>query len=94
MNDRQRKFLEHIAAIQENCVESCLIEHNRQEDKETKSMLYDATYNITARIMEMIDGCSEYSSDRHDIINTITGEHLKENPFIELHDQLEEFMKY
>ena len=43
--------------------------------------------------MEMIDGYSEYSQDKHDIINTVTGEHLKEKPSIELHDQLDGIMK-
>ena len=43
--------------------------------------------------MEMIDGYSGYSQDKHDIINTVTGEHLKENPSIELHDQLDGIMK-
>ena len=28
------------------------------------------------------------------IINTVTGEHLNKNPFIELHDQLDGIMKY
>ncbi len=34
------------------------------------------------------------SYNKHDIINTVTGEHLKENPFIELHDQTVGFLKY
>ncbi len=31
---------------------------------------------------------------KYDIVNTVTGEHLKENPSIELHDQEERFLKY
>ena len=34
--------------------------------------------------MELIDGYSGYSANQHDIINIVTGERLKENPFIEL----------
>lgn len=41
-------------------------------------MLYNITYEFAVEIMEMIDGYSEYSHDKHDIINTVTGEHLKE----------------
>ena len=56
-------------------------------------MLYNITYEFAVEIMEMIDGYSGYSHDKHDIINTVTGEHLKENPSIELHDQLDGIMK-
>lgn len=93
MNDMQKKFFKHLADIQYTCVESCLVQYKKYDDNETRAMLYDITYEFAVRIMEMIDGYSAYSSDRHDIINTVTGEHLKENPFIELHDQLEGIMK-
>lgn len=43
---------------------------------------------------EVIDGYSQYCGDNHDIINTVTGVYLKENPFIELHDQTEGFLRY
>ena len=94
MNDLQQKFFKYIAAIQESCVEICLTKHKKYSDNETRAMLYDVTYEFAVEIMEMHDGYSGYSSDRHDIINTVTGEHLKENPFIELHDQLDEIMKH
>ena len=44
---------------------------------------------MAVHIMELIDGYSGYSTDQHDIINIVTGERLKENPFIELHDILD-----
>lgn len=94
MNDLQQKFFKYIAAIQENCVEICLTKHKKYFDNETRAMLYDVTYEFAVEMMEMLDGYSGYSSDRHDIINTVTGERLKENPFIELHDQLDEIMKH
>ena len=94
MNDMKQKFFKHIAAIQESCVEICLTEHKKYHDNEARAMLYDVTYEFAVEIMEMIDGYSGYSSDKHDIINTVTGKHLKENPFIELHDQLDEIMKH
>ena len=57
-------------------VESCLAKHKCDNDK-IKQMLYETTYDIAVSIMELIDGYSDFSSDRHDIINTVTGEKLK-----------------
>ena len=37
---------------------------------------------MTVAIMELIDGYSSFSSDKFDIINTVTGERLKEKPFV------------
>lgn len=93
MNEMQQRFFEYLAGIQEDCVEICMIQH-KCSDEHVKSMLYDVTYEVVTEIMEMIDGYSKYSRDKHDIINTVTGEHLKENPSIELHDQTEGFLRY
>ncbi|MBQ8166599.1 MAG: hypothetical protein IJZ96_06155 [Lachnospiraceae bacterium] len=57
-------------------------------------MLYDVTYEVVTEIMELIDGYSGYSDNKHDIINTVTGKRLKENPAIELHDWTEGFLRY
>lgn len=93
MNDLQRKFFEHLAQIQKSCVEICMAEH-KNDSKETKQMLYDVTYHVITEIMEMIDGCSSFSEHKHDIIDTVTEKRLKEEPFIELHDQTEDFLRY
>lgn len=93
MNDFQTKFFRNLAAIQEDCVQICMAKH-KTADKETENMLYDVTYEVITGIMEMIDGYSSFSEDKHDIINKLTNECLKENPFIELHDYTEEFLKY
>ena len=61
--------------------------------EEIRKMLNETTYDMVVRIMELIDGYSGYSSDKHDIINTVTGERLKETPFIELHDMLDGRLK-
>lgn len=45
-------------------------------------------------IMEMIDGYSSFTSDKMDIINTKTGKRLKTDPFIELHDDVCDYIKY
>lgn len=93
MNELQKKFFEHLSKIQETCVEVCMIQH-KCDDERTKSMLYDVTYEVITEIMVMVDGYSTFSSNQHDIIDTVTGKRLKENPFIELHDQTEGFLKY
>lgn len=92
MNELQRRFFEYLAQMQESCVEICMMQHNCNDEK-IKSMLYDATYEVITEIMELIDGYSSFSSDKHDIVNMVTGEHLKADPFIELHDQTEEMLK-
>lgn len=93
MNELQKRFFEYLAAVQETCVEVCMIQH-KCDDEKTKRMLYDVTFEVITAIMEMIDGYSAFSGNKHDIVNTVTGEHLKENPFIELHDQAAGFLKY
>ena len=92
MNELQNKFVEYLVSFQENSVESCMAVH-KCENEEIRKMLNEATYDMTVAIMELIDGYSGYSPDKHDIINTVTGKRLKENPFIELHDVLDGRMK-
>lgn len=93
VNEFQKKFFEYLANIQETCVQTCMIQHNC-DDKVTESMLYDATFEVITDIMVMIDGYSAFSENKHDIVNTVTGERLKEKPFIDLHDQTETFLRY
>lgn len=93
MNEHQQKFFAYLFQIQISCVEICMIEH-KNHDPEIERMLYDVTYHVITSIMEMIDGYSTFSPDKYDIINTVTGERLKENPFIELHDQTDGLLKY
>lgn len=92
MNNRQKKFAKYLSDVQEQVVESCMAEHNCTNE-ETRKMLYEATYDMAVGIMEAIDGYSSFSSDKYDIVNTVTDERLKENPFIELHDILEDYLK-
>ena len=76
MNEIQNKFVDYLAKFQECSVESCMAEY-KCENEEIRKMLYEATYDMTVRIMELIDGHSGFSPDKHDITNTITGERLK-----------------
>ena len=92
MNELQEKFVDYMVNFQEECVINCLVEH-KCNDKEIEQMLYEATYEMAVSIMELIDGYSKYSSDKHDIVNIVTGVGLKQNPFIELHDILDGHMK-
>ena len=93
MNELQRRFFTCLAEIQEKCVAKCMIEYGVSDEK-LKKMLYDVTYENTTAIMELIDGYSSFGSDRHDIVNTVTKKGLKEEPFIELHDKTEDYLKY
>lgn len=92
MNDLQKRFFVHLADIQKECVEICIAEYGITDEK-IKNMLYDITYENTTKILETLDGYSSFSSDGYDIINTVTQEKLKENPNIELHDKVEEYLK-
>ena len=88
MNPTQRRFFQQLARIQEACVQRALACPGREEDR-----LCQVSYEMAAGILELIDGYSPFSSDRHDLVNTLTGERLKERPFLELHDHLEEFLR-
>lgn len=93
MNELQKKFFEYLAVMQETAVDICMIQH-KCDDASVESMLYDVTYEVITEIMEIIDGYSEFSRNKHDIVDMVTGERLKENPFIELHDWTDEFLRY
>ena len=93
MNEFQIKFFEYLAQIQKSCVENCMAEHQNHEE-ETQCILYDVTYQVITEILEMIDGYSKFSEHKHDLIDTVTKKRLKEDPFIELHDQTEDFLRY
>jgi hypothetical protein len=91
MTAKQERFFKHLAMLQKSCVGACMARHGTY-DEQTKSMLYEVTYEMTVGIMETIDGYSDFSHDRHDIVNTVTQERLKAEPFIELHDAVEEWL--
>ena len=95
-NDYQNSFLQYIADMQEIRVEMTLAEHKlyQNEDYEKiRELLFDVTHGMICDMMEMIDGYSSFTSDKLDIVNTKTGESLKQEPCIELHDAVCEFIK-
>lgn len=93
MNDRQKRFFEYLSYIQESSVQKCMAEHHLT-DTETESILYDVTFETITSVLEMLDGYSGFSSNRLDIVDTVTGEMLNENPTIELHDHNEDHLRY
>lgn len=92
MNELQKRFFIHLADVQKECVETCMAEYGIT-DENIKNMLYDVTYENTSKILEILDGYSSFSSDRHDIVNTVTHEKINDDPCIELHDYAETYLK-
>lgn len=90
-NSFQKNFLTTLGNIQENVVESALCNYKDGDDLE--NLLLDVTYNVVFDIMLFIDGYYR-DDERLEILNTKTGEKLKENPFIELHDSICDYLKY
>ena len=88
MNSFQTKFMNALKDIQQLCVAFALCEKHASKEEELNSV----TSEIIYRIMELIDGYSEFGIGRLDIINTETGESLKKDPFIELHDAVAGFI--
>ncbi|MBP5432685.1 hypothetical protein [Ruminococcus sp.] len=82
MNSFQTEFMNAIKNIREKCVTVALCEKHTSKADELNSVTYELIFSI----MELIDGYSEFGIGRLDIINTDTGESLKKDPFIELHD--------
>lgn len=95
-NEYQKQFFEHIAILQETAVEITLGEnklYGHEQCDEIRALLYDATGYVLVYLMELIDGYSNFSKDKLDIINSRTMQRVKENPFIELHDAICDFIK-
>lgn len=96
-NDYQNAFLQYLADMQETRVDITMCEHKLWEHKDSekiRALLLDATYGMIVDIMEMIDGYSSFTCDKLDIVNKRTGVGLKENPPIELHDHICDFIKH
>lgn len=90
LNRFQREFMETLADIQESCVQTALSQNDNQslEDK-----YYNITSSIIIRIMENIDGYSNRNIGRLKVTCEKSGESLKDNPYIELHDVVCNFLK-
>lgn len=93
MNKLQQRFFDHLAQIQDSAVQQCMREHHDHAPK-TQAMLYDVTYQVLTELLALIDGCSGFSDHRHDLVDMVTGAHLKENPFLQLHDQTDALLQH
>lgn len=90
MNNFQVDFLKAIKNIQVNCVDIAMLNNTVFNSKEEE--LYSITYDVIYRIMELLDGYDDIVG-RIDILKSSTGETLKKNPSIELHDKIVEYIK-
>ncbi len=66
---------------------------NYKDKDDIENLLYATTGELIARIMTLIDGYVD-SNIQLDIIDRISGLKLKENPYIELHDRIVDFIKF
>lgn len=90
-NSFQKQFLQSIADIQEEKTQIALSKYKEGDDIE--NVLFDVTFEVIAGVMTMMDGYYK-GNNKMDIINIETSDNLKENPFIELHDSICDYIKY
>lgn len=91
MNEFQKEFMETISAIQETCVQIALSQENNGQ--RSADELYNITSEVIIKMMEVIDGYANPALGRLAVICEKTGESLKENPYIELHDIVCDYLK-
>ncbi|MBR1735573.1 MAG: hypothetical protein IJ736_00960 [Firmicutes bacterium] len=91
MNNFQIEFLKAIKDIQETCVAAAMCNNSVSGSREEE--LYSATSDVIYRIMELLDGYGNNKIGRIDIVKISTGESLKEKPYIELHDEITEYIR-
>lgn len=89
-NDFQKRFLNALGRIQENSVQTALCAADAEETVE--DLLYDVTADVIIRIAELLDGYSDCGIGPLEVC-TQTGESLKKDPYIELHDAVCEYLK-
>lgn len=90
LNAFQKEFMEALADIQEWSVQLAL---NQKGNQSLEDKFYDITSETIYRIMELIDGYGNCNIGRLKVTCEKTGETLKDNPYIELHDVVVEYLK-
>ncbi len=90
LNGLQKEFLETLAVIQENCVQTALCQNG---DELLKDKYYEITSDVIISIMEIIDGYCNENIGRLKVTCEKSGESLKDKPFIELHDIVCDYLK-
>lgn len=91
MNDFQIEFMQHLSLIQERNVQIALLKHSNIENLE--DILYETTFDLITDILTLADGYDSSFKYKIKILNE-DNKNIKENPFIELHDKNEEYLKY
>ncbi len=91
LNVFQIQFMKSIADVQEQCVLDAL--YGKYDFPSREEELYALTSEVICRIMELIDGYGPLDAGKLDIVCERTAERLKENPFIELHDVVCDYIK-
>ena len=90
LNEFQEKFMQEIAAIQEETVQIALAANG--EDS-LQSDYYSITAETIIRIMELLDGYRSSDMGKVNITCEKTGDRLKNSPYIELHDVVCDYLK-
>lgn len=93
LNGYQKHFFQYLAAVQESAVRAVMEQYGNQDKESMEMIFYDLSNSIIVEMMAIIDGYSVFCRDKMDLINQKTGVGLKQNPFIELHDAVCEFIK-
>lgn len=90
LNRFQKEFMETLANIQETCVQIALHENDNPSLKDT---YYEITSKVIISILEYIDGYGNPNMGRLEVTCEKSGESLKKNPYIELHDVVCGYLK-
>lgn len=91
LNKFQIQFLKAISDIQEQCVSDAL--YGKHDCLSKGKEMYAVTSEVIYRIMELLDGYGHLNAGKLDIVCEKTEERLKENPFVELHDIVCDYIK-
>ena len=91
LNEFQTDFMHALAAIQEEVVQTSLCQNQMHPSLE--SILYDATYEVIVRIMELLDGYANTDIGKLTVICEKSGERLTQNTNIELHDVVCDYLQ-
>lgn len=90
MTAYQVKWFQHLRAIQEESVQAAIARYRGGEAVE--ALLYAAAYEVLAHLMETLDGYTSFCGGRMDVVACQTGERLRGEEELELHDQLADYL--
>ena len=91
LNGFQKEFMHALAAIQEERVHISLCKNKGNQS--LKNLLYDVTFDVIVSIMELFDGYANADIGELTVISEKSGDRLTDNPHIELHDVVCDYLK-